>query len=235
MVSIVRPHLEYAPVAPLLRRRRIRRIVLGLVLLALAAAAWWLGPAGWKQAQLLYWQRQCMTYVRPDATPAWEPDPVKAAALLSTNPDYLAAPGGPAIHLPQCLRQYERLGGFPPSSTFEPILLVHQMRTPSGRRRLVVIWGTVDDSLTATVYAPAGAWSAPRQVGGGSYMDPYPLMTGVRVPSSTYQNGQVDPADPSRFTVPRFLRHNNTAWQAMEGRLTDADQIVFRTIDIRGK
>jgi hypothetical protein len=180
-----------------------------------------------------------MKYTRPATLPAWERDPVKAAALISSNPDYLGAPtggGAPlATHLPKCLREYERLGGLAPSSTLEPILFVHEMRSPAGHRRLVVVSGTVDFSLTATIYAPAGAWSGPRKVGGGSYMDRNLLRTGFHIPSSAYQNGQVDSADPSRFTVPKLFGDANTAWQAIEGRLTDADQIVFGPIDIRGK
>jgi hypothetical protein len=236
-VTTAAPNLEYAPVAPIRRRRRRRRIVLGLTLLVFALAAWRLGPRGWHHAQLLYWQRQCMSYIRSNDTPSWEADVTRAAALITANPDYVAAPTGwgppMATHLPKCLRDYERLGGLAASSNLQPILFVHEMRSPSGHRRLVVVSGTVDAFLSAFVYAPAGAWSAPRKVGQGSYANPTMNMTGFHIPVSPYQNGQPDPADPSRFTIPMIYQRGSPAYGAIEGRLTDDDQITFNRIDLR--
>jgi hypothetical protein len=226
---------------PLLRRKRIRRIVLGVTLLAIIAAVWRFGPVGWRHAQLLYWQRQCMSYTRPQETPAWEIDAAKAAALITSNPDYVSAPwtsGGPplATHLPKCLREFQRLVGSSRNSNPPPILLVHELRTPSGNRRLVVVSGSGHSFLTATVYAPAGAWSAPRQVGQGHYANPA-LTSGALfiAPSNdgTGQLAQPDPADPSRFTVPLIYQGGITAFRAIEGRLTDDDQIVFKEISVR--
>ena len=220
--------LEYAPGEPVRRRRRVRRVVLYLALLGVLLAGWKWGPLGWRQGRLLYWQRECLNYTRPAGSLLWEEDPVKAGALLKVNADYVCAPtqwGTPwAMHLPKCLQEYERLGGLTPSTYLEPIMLLHELRSPCGNRRLVVVQGTGDLYMAATVYVPAGAWSGPRQVGGGHYAG---MIGGFAPPISPMRNGQVDGGDRSRFIVPMLLRGGTTTNLIVEGRLMDDDSVVM--------
>ena len=221
--------LEYAPGAPLRRRRRIRRIVFALTVLALTAAGWRWGPAGWRQAQFLYWQRQCMNYTMPAGSPPWETDPAKAPVLVRQNQDYIAPSRGWgwAVFYPRCLRECESRGLPRSLQTFEPpVLLLHELRSPSGNRRLVIVQGdqyagldTADPryDLTYTIYVPAGFLSAPRKMGAGVRLGD-PVVWHI-----DYALGQIDPADPSHFTI---------NWKAgaltgvFDGRLTDDDRIV---------
>src|SRR4051812_9683478 len=72
--------LEYAQVPAWHRRRRTRRVVLLLsVLIVSIVSVKWLGT-GWRHAQLLYWQRQCMRHdiappqsIDPNANSSWTP------------------------------------------------------------------------------------------------------------------------------------------------------------------
>src|SRR4051794_39233692 len=61
----VSAQLDYAPAPPVLRRRRARRVMLGIVLLAVVVAGWRWGPGAYRRASLLYWQRQCLRYAAP--------------------------------------------------------------------------------------------------------------------------------------------------------------------------
>src|SRR6185369_2871475 len=99
------------PGAPIRRRKRIRRIIYLLLLLAIGLSAWRWGPAAKQHAQLLYWQRQCMNHQIPSNAVLNEQDPRKAAVLLSQpNPDFV--PMAPnirtqAIYYPRSLREFD--------------------------------------------------------------------------------------------------------------------------------
>src|SRR5688572_27391931 len=92
------PRLAYAPPPRWHRRRKFRLGVLCGVLLVLAVAGWRWGPAGWKHAQFLYWQRQCLAYAPAADQVVYDNDPARAAALLQ-QPGYVnvAAPGAPPV------------------------------------------------------------------------------------------------------------------------------------------
>ena len=134
--------LEYAPGAPVRRRKRIRRVVILLVLLGVGLAGWRWGPAARDQAVLLYWQRQCMNFqVAPDVV-LYEPDPVKAAVLLrQQDPQYVPLPFSThAVYQPRSLREFEARTPAGAAIGSRSIAFLHERRTPAGKRRLVVVY-----------------------------------------------------------------------------------------------
>jgi hypothetical protein len=208
--------LDYAPAPPVLRRRWARRSMLGMVLLtAVAAGAWW-GPGAYRRASVLYWQRQCMRYTAPGEWVAYESDPVAGAALRSADPHYQFAPlaGRPRKpmatgYLPECWTRFVQANpGFPTASG--PILFLHELRTPSGRSRLVAVAGAFDPltlpqfingyDVGGEVIEPA-TWTTPSQNRtGGMFIS---VLTDLRPepPHLRVYAGQPDPADPSHFTI----------------------------------
>src|SRR3954454_9414678 len=78
-----RPRLDYAPPKPHRRRRLVRGLALLLLAVAAVAVGWRWGPAAWRRAELLYWQRQCLAYTAPPAQVVYEEDPARVQALLA--------------------------------------------------------------------------------------------------------------------------------------------------------
>jgi hypothetical protein len=210
--------LDYAPAPPVLRRRWVRRLILGMVLLsALGAAVQW-GPGAYRQASVLYWQRQCMRYTAPGEMVVYESDPNAGAVLQSADRHYQLAAAGSwgrsatrtaTGYLPECWNRFSRVapGFLPPTA---PVVFLHELRTPSGQRRLVSVVATFEPSelplfisgydVSATVIAPATWRMLPRNRTGGVALSvlsgPQPKPPHVRVYA-----GQPDPADPSHFTI----------------------------------
>src|SRR2546423_546049 len=59
------PQLEYAPAAPLRRRKRIRRVIALVLVLGLGIAGWRYHAPVWAQTKLLYHQHRCLAYTAP--------------------------------------------------------------------------------------------------------------------------------------------------------------------------
>lgn len=79
------PQLDYAPGAPIRRRRRRWRRVMGLLLLAgLVFAAWWFHKPVWEQAKLLYYQRQCLNYTAPPEQVVYDENYGTVSPLIGT-------------------------------------------------------------------------------------------------------------------------------------------------------
>ena len=175
-----------------------------------------------------------MNYTMPAGSPVWEDDPVKAAALVKQNQDYaLSAGWGGAVFHPRCLREYEtRVSPQIPWPFYPPVLLLHELRSPRGNRRLVVIWkdqfpghNALGDRLWFALYVPSGLWSAPRKIRAGGPGDVIWLPEPYRhLGEADCDIGQADPADPSHFTIPFQIRGKSGIF---DGRLTDDDTIVI--------
>src|SRR5437588_10124792 len=88
--------LDYAPAAPVRRQRRVRRFVVALMLLAMAAALWRAGPPFARQVRYVYWQHKCMTFAEPAEFVTYEEEPTRAATLLN-KPQYVNQPGAAAF------------------------------------------------------------------------------------------------------------------------------------------
>src|SRR4051812_7643715 len=80
--------LDYAPAPPTLRRRRVRRMILGVMLLGAVVAGWRWGPGAYRRASLLYWQRQCLRYAAPGETVVYDSEAVAGAALRAADRHY---------------------------------------------------------------------------------------------------------------------------------------------------
>src|SRR5262245_52311269 len=82
--------LEYATFSP--RRIWVRRILFATVAMTVVAAG--ICAYLWREdisfrVRRVYWYRQCLAHVTPPGTVLLEKDPVKARALIDSNPDYV--------------------------------------------------------------------------------------------------------------------------------------------------
>lgn len=234
--------LEYAPGAPVRRRRRVRRIVQLLALLLVGLASWRWGPPAWNQATLLYWQRQCMNFQFPRDVVLYEKDPAKAALLLrQQNPEFIPLPFHGhkqpmvthAVYQPRCLREFTARTSASSSLGYRSIAFLHERRTPAGRRRLVVVytspWGDYGPLWEWELYEPAGVTTRPKLLNSGA--DPTGLQLGGLYIPRRLGPGQPDPTDPTRFTVPCLM--NGQPIAAYDGRLTDDDRVILTQRDGR--
>lgn len=213
MISTNVPPLSYAPLPRWHRRRRFRRVILLLLAIAIVAAGVRWGPQHVQQARLLYWQRECMKYRAPADQIVYERGP-GAAALLTTSHEYtpLATTSGvpaPTGREPACLAAYQKLAGLTPPSG-GGVLFVHALKTRSRPSRLVIVRSNfaADTApmfipgfdLEVTVLDPA-TWKMPqRNVTAGMPIDVRSSIL-KEPPRVRVYAGQIDPADPSHFTI----------------------------------
>jgi hypothetical protein len=78
--------LGYAPARR--SRRWVYRVIFASLVLALAFVGWKFSPTGWRRAEILYWQHECLQFSLSPDTVVYEEDPTGAAALLAGNPTY---------------------------------------------------------------------------------------------------------------------------------------------------
>jgi hypothetical protein len=83
----IAPRLDYAPAEPVRRRRRWRRFLYAVMLLAAGAALWRAGPPFARQVRYVYWQSRCMSFTAPVGMVAYEEDTTRAPTLL-VHPGY---------------------------------------------------------------------------------------------------------------------------------------------------
>jgi hypothetical protein len=238
--------LDYAPAPPVLRRRRVRRVILGIVLLGAVVAGWRWGPGAYRRASLLYWQRQCLRYAAPGERVIYESDPGAGAALRAADRHYqLVTPRwvsklvtSATGHVPDCWTRFGGAGpGFPTATG--PVLFLHELRTPSGQRRLVAITAAFPPNelpkfisgydVEAQIIEP-GTWKlAPQNQTGGI---PLSVLSGIppTPPHVRVLAGQPDPADPSHFTV-RF--EVDGVAHVADGWLRDGSPAGFNLVEFK--
>ena len=166
--------LEYDRVGPPRWGKRIRRILLGLILVVTCFCAWAWGPYVWHQSRLLYWQRQCLSFSTSPDTVVYEEEPTAASLLLQRsaytryvlnqdkyNPTAVQA----AAFSPRCWDTLGTLTTFPWSPLYRDgrkslgaIIFLHERVSPAGHRRLVCVR-----------YAPIPAMFTPGFVEGFNY------------------------------------------------------------------
>jgi hypothetical protein len=242
------PPLEYAP-APSKRRKIARRLIVLLLLVAVAAPLlYWRKPI-FRQARLLYWQRQCLRYTAPPDQVVYEENEYKPSPLLG-RPGYVGWPvslppnvGSPNGPLPPAiatlpappLASFFTAGGFPPAYVAPPqgaTVFLHERTGRTGRRQLVIVTRfPVHDvpfmyafGLNVMLIGPAGIASGPTH----QYPPPVAFswlsdMTRPPTDGLRLYAGQPDPADPSRFTIRYDLSGRSGE---IEGRLKDDGQGV---------
>jgi len=227
--------LEYAPAAPFLRRKRIRRIALLLIFSTLVIAGWRYGGPVIRQARLLNVQRQCLAYAPSADRIASSDDPADLAAL-STLPDHRvlvnqngARPNHPRIvaYAPRCWNDFTS-ASFPLLNHLRTAAIVfcHERTSRSGVRRLVVVErGTAWPhypynplNLDVLLVEPASPMGRP--------IDRTPVYpdifytgaTAIETAALRIFAGQPDPADPARFTIRYQVAGHE---HLVEGRLND--------------
>jgi hypothetical protein len=238
------PRLEYAPGAPLRRRRRVRQAVLLILLAGAALAGWMYGPRAWARAALLYAQHRCLTYAPPPDQIVYESaDPGKEELL--TRPGYVALPttGGPwgsgpaatvAGFRPPPLADLEGRVGAPLTGGPAAVLFLHELRhAPTGRRLLVVVsrgastWGPITSpfDLQAIVFDVATIRTDLRVTTKSDLLMWAYSGPGFDLPTTglRFYAGQVDPGDPSRFTIRYALEGREGL---IDGRLNAAGDDV---------
>jgi hypothetical protein len=152
--------------APSRRRRWLRRIAIVLCMTVMGVASWRWGPQAWRQARILYWQRQCLRYSASADQVVYTTDVAVAAGLLK-RADYgrgevcslgsVGADGrfrtgsnsrvepNTAAYRSECWDQFLRAAAVRlPRFSFMPagaVCFLGEMRTPRGKTRLVVVEG----------------------------------------------------------------------------------------------
>jgi hypothetical protein len=215
-------NLEYAPGAPVRRRRRIRRLGAACLVLAIIALAIWRGPSALQRIRHAWYLYQVMHYHAPEGLVVYEEDPNRAAALLRQDPAYRTLNNNPALYgqngnlaftsyFVRAITQLDSLGEILPD---EP-LFVGVRKSPGGLERLVII---------APPYN--GMRAGPQGASGDVQVSLYPISAtfggnglnrGVgscfaigdrsiadKAAGSFYVRcyaGQADPADSSHFTI----------------------------------
>jgi hypothetical protein len=199
------PQLDYAPPPPVYRRRSFRR-ALGLVIVSLViwgGVRW--GPPVVGRARLLYAQRQCQLYVAPQGQVICaEPLPYGG----QTPPFTMAAPD------PDCLQSFRAPPVVPSAGpgTGGPVLFLHERRSKSGVRRLIILRRTppgrrmswdIPLSFNVTLVEPVG-WSGIVRAQSFDLTDAVPSAFGdgtANAPLLRFFAGQPDPQDESHFTI----------------------------------
>ena len=143
------PQIEYSQPIPWHRRRRIQRaIVVGVIAIGLSVGGYLWGPAVWRQAQLLYWQRQCMAFDRGQPTTVYD----SAAKVMD---------------IAECWTNFNAAYS-PPGMISHGTILVHEMRNPQGEVRLVGIDAIgshfpAQPDISVRVFVPGNLLRPPRQ------------------------------------------------------------------------
>lgn len=155
--------LDYAPGAPVRRRKRVRRALVAVALLALVGVGLVWGRGWWRLAAMRYAVYQARVYSLPPETVIYEEDAaamqpllargghvrtnlphLRPAAVVRTDPAQLARAAGVAEQGAGYLTLFN-----PRGTTFEPLAFLHERTTATGLRRIVAM------RITGVTYTPA--------------------------------------------------------------------------------
>lgn len=203
-----------------------RRVTLPAIIIALGILALVYGPSVSRHVELLRWQRRAMRFIRPADQVVYESDPARARALLKTYADMEAAnsSGAPVYEFSRTWRQFCAILE-PPGRKPGALLFLHERSTPSGHRRLVAVdlpARSEQPAIHMLVFRPGTMGSNPALLAESSWIPPFlaePRPSGLRIAA-----GQIDPRDPSHFTM---------TWQSdaqsgvIDGYLLDSDRVVL--------
>jgi len=198
----LRSQLDYAPPEPGWRRKRFQRkfiwTLIGILVVILA-------PTILKQAQVLWWQHQCLQYTAPADQIVYDEGPDLSQRL--TEPGMTKSIMMPmsvpvSVRPVRCWDQLHKLVDRWASSAPSAVLYLHRGQTPSGAERVVVV--------TLKSRDPGGlafqCWELPPatpvqgiKYHSTGYVFSIPWDKGTN-PLQLYA-GQPDPNNPSHFTI----------------------------------
>ena len=240
--------IDYAAAPPRGRRWAIRAIGI-LLLLVVGYLGYRFAPWAWREARVLYWQRQCLGYRFGDGEVVYEEEPAAAALLLARSSQYapyplnrsaspgVSSPVKAAARVPSCWTQYDRLVGrasVQAGRSFGAVIFLHERISPSGHHRLVFVrYFPETDTFTSSFiqgYNIEQLVLTPQTLTHPVVFAPRTyvirVLSGVPAhpPLVRMYGGQPDPADPSHFTV-RYQMWGKE--DVIDGRLDDQDQVTL--------
>jgi len=203
--------LEYAKTAKPWRRLRRVLLVVVLVLAGLLAVRW--APALRRNAELWWWQRQCLNYVAPPRV-----------VFDRGREDFAVAEADAAV--PSAWREFYRVYS-PPGFVSHGTAYLGERRDAQGRGRLVAVdlMISLGDSAPVVVgrsFEPGNPLRPAREIFARAEI--LPDFQPMRV-----WTGQGDSADSSHFTI-AFLDTAGAA-RVLHGYLTDDGGIRFHVTD----
>jgi hypothetical protein len=204
--------LEYAPSSQRSLWRRLRRVLRICLVITVALVAWKWGWVTWNKTVLLYHQHQCLSYSAPADQVVFDTDPGRVAKMAS-DPNYVLGGGMANRRRPA---DWDSLvsSGFPSITRLNrasnnPVLFMHERKSPNGTVRLVVVERTA--GLSEPAYFILGFDVDGLAIEPGTITRPphwLPFAWDIDVLSNPGPHrdiriyaGQVDPADASHFTI----------------------------------
>ncbi|MDB5303396.1 MAG: hypothetical protein JWM97_945 [Phycisphaerales bacterium] len=237
------PPISYAPAPKGIRYHWVRRLTALALLIVLCAATVRYVPRMNRRLELLRSQGLAMTYTAPADHVVYERDPLKAAALLRASSNYWALdwpsdnghatppsralnPYGAVVDFAPAWGDFYRLAS-PPGRNTGAVIFLHKLRSPAGHERLVGVDGFLSLGiaglrLNACVFQPGTLFSRPEFVSDGVN---YSLEEMGELPARRVYAGQLDPADPSHFTI---LYETAEGTGVIDGWLMDDDNVKFK-------
>jgi hypothetical protein len=227
--------LDYAPAGPSLRRRRVRRVILFCLLVAVAWAGYRYGGSIWEKSKVLYYQRECLYFSAPPGQVVYDDDPADLAVIgarrdyqVLSNKDF-RAPGLPrmAAFSPGCWNDFAAAAAPNRSSAGAgAVVFCHELTSRDGVRRLVVVQRNADPdqsnynilSLEAVIIQPGTFSARPVDVTPARRLMWLSGAVAMQMTPLRIYAGQVDAGDASRFTI-RFTVGKSE--HLVEGRLAD--------------
>ena len=204
----VAPQLDYARPGP---RRWLRRAVILVAVVAVAAVAIRWGRAWKEHAAILLDQRRCMNYRAPADQVVYD---------TPRGADGIARAVKTCVSPPSWSR-------FADNSYLSAVVFLHARTSPSGNRRLVCLEAAPTLKHSAPSYRPI--WSfrilvphalkGPAEVLVSHFDEPFVMVVADRVYA-----GQADASDASHFT---FEYENGGVRKTIDGWLLDDDTLKF--------
>jgi hypothetical protein len=241
--------LDYGLAQPQRRRRVVRALALvAFTLLGLAAWRW--GPPAWRQAQIRYYQHQCLIYSAPADQVVYEEEPAAAATLLANRSNYEPfrwdywdpankMPAPAAARILPFYQSFETLNGrtmrLQGGTAYEAVLFLHERTTSSGQRRLVKVT-LIAEPFSFWAFVMEGdryesqSWAQANR--SNSLVEPFdtrPRHVGspgpLHPPHLRIYAGQPDPKDASHFTI-RYQTWGQE--DVMDGYLVNNDTVMLK-------
>jgi hypothetical protein len=228
--------LDYAPRSRTRLRRRAWRVGAVLMLAGFLGALAWHRTILLFEARRAYYQHRCLRYTAPPDQIVYDEDENRPSPLLNA-PGYIGVAPVIRLKVNGPLARTIAMRPAPPLADFTSLypkysfpgatLFLHELRSKSGLRRLVVVTRVPQIQvpflyalgLTADVFEPSG-WRTP-PVPIPELPIAYSWLSDMKDPPTKglrFYAGQPDPADPAHFTIRYDLLGGSGT---IDGRLTD--------------